>query len=616
MTKRHRFCIRILLAWIITLSLAAVDLRAQQPFSELIGDVKVGEVAAGDVLEVPFILWGGDVATFHANGGLTTKPGTIFAGHGLKLNLAAGDNFPEQVKGYLTGRTPFLRGTFSMLGQASEVLNADPRTRPVVFLQLTWSAGDHMVARAGLTSANDLKAAGGKKKKVALQKFGPHAGMFDDVLHLAKMSWDEVEVVWTPDVTGLNGPAELFKKDGTVDACFAITPDMIALTGGLDKKGTGGDGTVKGAHVLVSTATTLSRSIADVYACRKDFFDAHRDIVERFAAGYLKGGEELLDLKQQAGKKDKDGLVKYKSILEMTKAIYGKEAVPDDEAADGLISDANFVGLPGNVGFFLDPGNLSGFESRQKAAIALALALKNVKAPSEFLKADFGNYTRIKSIGSLASAIPDLKKKIAPSFEKISPEEISLTDEIGHFTINFQPDEMEFDKARYESDFDEALQQASTYGKAVILLRGHADLANLLNVFVRTGLDGGNLRRTRNMGKFDYFLKDGTRLELEDTKEVIKLIEGQQFPEAKQTLVVLRELSRQRAENVKKAIIDYAARKKIRFDESQIKPVSVGVEEPLERQPRTLEQMAKNRRVEFRLSRVNIEKIETDKIDF
>ena len=50
-----------------------------------------------------------------------------------------------------------------------------------------------------------------------------------------------------------------------------ITPDMLALTGGLDSTGTGAEGTVEGAEVLVSTAQ-MSRSVADVLAVRKRLF--------------------------------------------------------------------------------------------------------------------------------------------------------------------------------------------------------------------------------------------------------------------------------------------------------------------------------------------------------
>jgi len=123
---------------LLAVCLAAGPALGQESFAKLVGDVKVGDVKKADTLEVPFILWGGDVATFVANGGLETKPGTTFEKQGLKLKLTPGDDFVAQVKNYMEGKTPFLRGTMSMLGQASEVIGADPKTKPVVFLQLTW----------------------------------------------------------------------------------------------------------------------------------------------------------------------------------------------------------------------------------------------------------------------------------------------------------------------------------------------------------------------------------------------------------------------------------------------------------------------------------------------
>jgi hypothetical protein len=147
---------------------------AQQRFSELVGPLTAKPVQKTAELQVPFITWGGDVATFLANGGLTTRTGSNYNKLGLKLRLTNGDDFVGQVKDYMSGKTPFLRGTFRMLGQASEVLGSDPKTKPVVILQLTWSAGDHVVARENIKTLNDLKSAGGGKVKIACQRGGPH----------------------------------------------------------------------------------------------------------------------------------------------------------------------------------------------------------------------------------------------------------------------------------------------------------------------------------------------------------------------------------------------------------------------------------------------------------
>jgi hypothetical protein len=258
--------------------------------------------------------------------------------------LVPGDDFVQQVRDYRAGKSPFLRGTFHMIGLASEVIGADPRTKGVVVLQMTWSAGDHLIARANLKTVTDLKG-----KTIALQQGGPHVGMLDDVLKSAQLTWNDIQVVWTKDLTASpDSPAELFRKRNDIDACFAITPDMVGLCGGLHDTGSGAEGTVKGARVLVSTAE-LSRSIADVYVCRKDFFDANKELVTKFVAAYLKACEEIIDLRKAHESSPSQA---YRNLLQMTQDIYGKTTIPVLEDADGLLADCTFVGYPGNVAFF------------------------------------------------------------------------------------------------------------------------------------------------------------------------------------------------------------------------------------------------------------------------
>ncbi|SVB47075.1 uncharacterized protein METZ01_LOCUS199929, partial [marine metagenome] len=92
----------------LALGLAVAAAPAQtQLFSKLVGTGSVGSVKAGGALQVPFIIWGGDMATFHANGGLKTKSGTIFQKQGLNLNLTPGDDFIQQVRDYRSGKSPF-----------------------------------------------------------------------------------------------------------------------------------------------------------------------------------------------------------------------------------------------------------------------------------------------------------------------------------------------------------------------------------------------------------------------------------------------------------------------------------------------------------------------------
>jgi ABC-type nitrate/sulfonate/bicarbonate transport system substrate-binding protein/outer membrane protein OmpA-like peptidoglycan-associated protein len=580
-------------AWalLIALGWGSGPAGAQELFAKRVGAVKYGDIKGG-VLEVPYLFWGGDVATFHANGGRETKADSIFGKMGLKLKLVDGDNFHQQVRNYVSGQSPFVRGTFSMLGQASEVLNTNDKTKPVLFLQMTWSAGDHMVAREGLKTLNDLKG-----KKVALQEDGPHVGMLDDVLRTAGLKWKDVTVVWTKEVTGKDSPPEKFRADNSIDACFVVTPDMQGLTGGLTRKGTGAEQTVKGAHVLISTVN-MKRSIADVYAVRKDFFDRNRALVEKFAAGYLKACDELLRLRAKAGK-DRTAQAKYRQVLELSQAIFGKDKVSSLVEASKLIADAVFVGLPGNRAFFKDRGNLSGFGPKQQHALDLAVGEKYVEGRATFQPVDF-DYRQIAKLADLPAALVD-QPPVSRS-GKAAVDEAIYT-----FIITFGVNERQFPEEKYADAFKKAVEQASLFGNAVVTIRGHADPTNVLRYFIADGVKNKALTRKQEGEKETYYLAGDRKIDLDDPKNmkaVIDLVKKGSFPDAQDALEGCEKLAQARANRVHESLLKYATNQKLILDKNQVRPLGLSILEPVVPRPKDDEERAKNRRVEFRLYKV------------
>ncbi len=585
--------------------------KGQEPFSKIVGAVKVGPVKKTNAWEVPYITWGGDVATFYANGGKTTRPGTLFAKQGLNLNLTPGDDFPAQVKRYLQGDTPFLRGTMRMLGMASEVIGADVQTKPVVFLQLTWSRGDHLVARENVkvvAKEGDNTADTLKGKKIVLQQGGPHVGMLDDILRTAQLTWNDITVVWTDDLTGPNGPAERFRKDKSIDGCMCISPDMAGLTGGLRSKGTGAEGTVRGAHVLVTTAD-MTRSIADVYACRKDFYDSAegKQVVQKFVAAYLKSCEDVLALKTQYEKRGKAGAPQYWSILQLTQDIYGKDVIPTLEIdAHGLISDCAFVGLAGNNSFFKDKGNLNGFKAKEDAALKLAVEQKYAKVESGFFPPDL-DYAKIKQLGAIAGPVEAKSGGEVTGDFAFDPEPANT---ILSFTISFEPNQFEFDDKVYGQQFLRAVQSASTFGNAIIVVRGHSDPTQTLADMVRAGMAKGILKRTGTPANRRYFV-NGRPLDIKQIDTIAKLINEGAFdgvaPSPRQTMQAALNLSELRAKNVRDAVVKYAKEYGLNLNEAQIQPQGVGVMEPVIPRPHNLQEAKENMRVEFRLVRKNAE---------
>lgn len=592
---------------------------AEESFKQLVGPVKVGEVKNVSQLNAGFILFGADMGTFYANGGLKTKSGSIMAKQGLNINLVPGDDFVGQVKDYMQGKTPFLRGTYRMIGMASEVLNSDPRTQPVIFVHLTYSLGDHMVVRSDIKDIADLKG-----KKIVFQRPGPHDGMVYDILESGQLSWNDVTIITAKDLFGTaDSPAEIFKRDKSVAACCVVSPDMIALTGGLQNIGSGAEGTIKGARVLVSTAE-LSYSIADVYACRKDFYDKHRDIVVKFAAGLLKGHEEVLDLKK---KYESTGSADYMKLLKMTQDIYGKDLIPTlEEDAHGLLADCTFVGHPGNVAFFSNKNSLRGFNAFYKKSMDLAVGRGYASSPQKILAPTF-DWNSTDFIGYLTKTDAGQggnKYEAEAVIEEIESLTAggSLDDKtIWSFDINFKANQIEFASAQYKTDYDRVIKELNKYGNAVIAIRGHACPAKTLLHFVRGAIEAGEITRTGNRSQgYRYFMKNGKELKLANTQEVsamigsVSLRPGSQWA-PREIMQAALNLSRRRAEEVRNSVIKYAKVQGMEIDSSQIQPVGVGVREPLIPVPNQ-NNADVNRRVEFRLVRVEAEAVSESDFDF
>ena len=473
-----------------------------------------------------------------------------------------------------------------------------------------------MVAREGIKTVTDLRG-----KTIAVQQGGPHIGMLDDVLKTAQLSWDDITVKFYENLTGDGSPVEAFRKDSTISACFAITPDMFGLCTDLTSIGTGAEGTVKGAKVLVSTAE-LSRSIADVYVCRKDFYDANRSLVRKLVAGYLKAAEELVDKRAafDAGTRDPS----YVNLLNQTVKIYTEEVVPNADEAHGLLLDCTFAGYPGNVSFFEKEGNLHGFEAFQASSLELATTRGYAKQkmglfPSglNYKHEDFLNYLEKTSLeqGERFRA-----EAVLSEIEELSSGGLLDDRTIVSFTINFKPNQIEFKAVQYAAEFNRVIETADKFGNAVIAIRGHADPTKTLVDLVKAGLTKGTLKRSGSRGNYSYSL-NGRSLSLDDTERLLESIgkgdfDGVDDYNPRRTMQAALNLSRKRAEAVKSSVIAYAKGKGIAVDLSQIQPQGVGIAEPFISKPRSVVEAEQNMRVEFRVIRVSAEVTQESDFDF
>ena len=601
---------------IVALCVLSGSLLAQQRFSDLVGPVGVENVKDSPDTSVPYLTWGGDVAAFRANGdSLQTAKGSYYDQLGLNLKFTNGDDFIQQVRDYMGGKTPFLRGTFDMIGMASEVVGSDPRTEPVVIVQLTWSAGDYVVARQNIKNLNDLTKSNGKKVKVCAQQGGPHAGLIYKILLAAQATKQQVEIVWAKDLTGPEGPAALFAKDTSIDVACVITPDMIGLTGGAENVGTGAEGSVQGAHVIVSTQQ-MSRAIADVWAVRSDWYKSHQDAAEKFVSGYLHGCEDVVVMRKGFVSKLSN---EYRKTLQVAQDAFGKKAVPSLEVdGHGLLLDAVFVGLPGQISFFNDPANLNGFDSCLKSTLDFTVTWGYAQNRMGFKHADF-NYQEVAKLAGVKFEAPAKINRINAEAVDLFPDSDLDDKTILSFDINFEPDQTEFSADQYGSEFQRAIQSASTFGNSVVVIRGHSDPTKTLVDLIQAGLAKGVLTRSGKSGNYKYFF-DGKELNLDQTGKIVDLIKKGAFdgtsPSPRETMQAALNLSKSRAESVTDAIVEYAKSQNVNLDKSQIQPVGASILEPLIAKPRNMQEAKQNMRVEFRIIKVAAEALQTSDFDY
>lgn len=605
---------RRIVGLVLCVLVAATAYGGELNFSRIVGDIPFSPVKENEVTTVPYITWGGDVVTFHANGGIETKEGSIYNRQGLKLKLVAGDDFVGQVKAYCAGDTPYLRCTSTMLGLCSEVIGKNPATKPVVIMQLTWSAGDHIIAREQIKNLDNWKK---KKVKVCLQQNGPHVGLVDDALRAAGLRWSDIDVVWAKDLTGSqNCPAAMFRADQSIDCCCCISPDMIGLCGGLDQKGGEAEGAVLNSHVVLSTAQ-MSRSISDWYVVRSDYYQAHRAEVEKFVAGYLQGAAEIVAAKKQYN----DGKGKsevYVNALTLAQSIYGKDVLKTTEVdAHGLMCDCNIVGLPGNMEFFDDAGNPNGFIAKQKVALDVANTLGVATGRYGFERTS-SDWQKIAQLAGLPYALPSF------TGGRIQGEIEHFTDDLDKntiltFTIKFQPNQTDFSADTYGAEFERVVRTASTAGNAVFAVRGHADVTAVIKSFLRAGKEKGIITVTGSTGNYRYFLR-GQPLDLSQTNTLLDEIRNGNFVGASEdpneVMQAAVNLSLARAQAVKEAIVKYAKASGLNLDASQIRPQGIGVREPVIARPTNITEAKENMRVEFRLVKVPAEAIKSSDFDY
>lgn len=545
-------------------------------------------------LRVPIITWAADGVTVSANGGLAPNPNSSLArAVKMPVQLELVDDFDEQVKNYVAGKTPFLRGTVGMISLAAEALTGLNRgLEPVVIVQLSWSTGaDGFVAK-------DIKTLGELKgKTIILQQNGPHVDLVQVLLQDAGLTPGEVNLKFVRDITfnakapkdgKVYDPANALRKDASLTAAACISPDILTLTAG-GTVGTGAEDSVKGARPILTTRTA-SRVIADVYAVRRDFFEANKALVQSFVAAQLAEQKRFQDFLVNIAKKTQADAGKVAEFKKLSKPLAGIFLQDEGAVNDYIVwagVDSELAGLAGNTEFFTAPNNPVGFEATQSRILAYYEQTGLVAQPQKLALAgwnfatDFGTGTKAKE--------PE-KKTFASAQDVRRAAESKDASKLFSYTFKFPAKMAELRWQDYREVFETMHEKVTRYGGAVVQLRGHAD--NFFYNFVA-------MKRAKGDTTYQRRIEGSTQF------ETLPL------PTAEEVANSANKLSYSRAFAVKQAYAQYLrenlGKTQEEMDLSRFDVKGMGIGDPVVKSPTTPEEREANMRGELVIIAVEAE---------
>ncbi|MEM1373126.1 MAG: ABC transporter substrate-binding protein [Pseudomonadota bacterium] len=527
--------------------------NAGDRLAEVVTD-PVRDCAPGWNENMPLIAWGADGVVAWANGGSLENDGGLLGEAGLPLSLSVEDSFEVQLRNYLACETPYLRGTLGMLAAAAPVTEFDARTEQIVFFKHSFSAGDGIVAAEGIARIGDLAG-----KRIAIQANGPHVDFVGRILSDGGLSFSDVDIVWTTDLTGDGDTPSAAIADGRADAAAVILPDARFLTSG-GNVGTGAEGSVRGATILISTQEAAS-VIGDYIAVRADYFDANRDDIERMVNLLFQAEEEMRVFMA------KDGDPRQEQMASLMAGDF-LGGLPVEEGVF-LWQDAITDGWAGNAKHFADPSEARRYEVLLEEVNVALRGADRLDAPANLATAEW-DFTALT--GGLTNLDERQIAAFDPEAAAAAVQKLRRTGQLDantkiDFEVYFEPDSTDFPVALYAQDFEEILRLASTYSGAIITVEGHSDPLHFLRR-EQGGADNAELRAIRTS---------------------------------------TQNLSLDRAIAVVDALTSYSGDIGVRMNRDQFTVDGVGISTPRHNPPQTEAQWRENMRVVFRVLTVQAE---------
>lgn len=525
---------RIVLPLIATALMSAFSASAvtpvqMKPLDQRI-DVSSLKSSVKDDSKMFIISWEEDMRTLLANGSsVSTQSNSIFAKEGLNLNLQLVDSTVQQYKDYISGKTPFFRGTMSQVVMLNELVKDHPELKPTVVTQISWSqGGDAVVFSSNVKDLSDLKG-----RTIAVMADGPHVFMLVRMLETVNLTPNDVKIVWVKDLVDTDEtPMAAFcdSKLG-VDAAIMIAPSANQLTST--------DFQCKGARIGFST-DEISKVVADVIAVRSDYLSQNEAKIKKFSHAMYLAKEKADELYKNPTSPE------YQKWMEVSAKVLLGSADFKEDAIAMFKEDGNHIGFAENVAFFTKPNEGRNFNVLKNEIDSNLKKLGLVKGGVPLAHVDWDWST-------LTNGLKQIDQVVIPKFDtaktQVAIAKMKAAGQLNQESffntqLNFAAGSavFKFDPIIHGAIFDKIIQEAQVYDNTLILVQAHSDpLYYLVN------------KHKKNA-----------------TETTLNRIRQKTY-----------NLSVERAKEVREAIIDYAKSKGVELDPTQFEAIGFGIDSPL-----------------------------------
>jgi len=441
-------------------------LKTKKTTANTSANEKLSSDEQGDVRRIGVVTFAGYAGGEYFNEGFkASKESRFYKDYGMLVEFVLIDDFNASREAFKSGKIDLLWQTADAFPTESPGMSD---LNPQVSWQSDWSRGaDAIVSTRTIKSAQDLRG-----KTIAVAPMTPSQTFLLNALSASNLTMDDVTI---KEVANAIDAADLFKK-GQVDAAVVWSPDDEDCV----KQ-------VKGSRILMSTATAKN-IIADVFMCKKEFFDNHFDELVNIYEGWMIGAREI--------NADKNG-AREKAAQILADGLNS----PIEFCRNGL-SKVRLCTHGDNKNFFntnFDGVNGEELYSTMSTMFTKAGVIKG-KIPSWRLVSNSDVVTAAEKRGKLntpedaaegATKFQPISNEVAEKMEAISSKKVSITFNTGSFSLS--------DDAKQTID-EEFGQLSKGFSGARIRVEGNTD---------NTGNAAQNktLSRQRAQAVADYLIR-------------------------------------------------------------------------------------------------------------